>query len=257
MMEQMMCQQTYERACNLHYKEHNLNDALEIYKQIIDEYPNSPEAGYSKSQITKIENMSESEKQRYQSNEDSNNDNSDKKDEIIEKPDDYVYQSITPGFSIMLNILGFLVPYRSYKITSTAPPKKIRARLSAATTLDTDRFLFGHINGKLFKGEINGEHFVLEWIESGKHYPVKIEGTVTQHGTGSRISIEISERLLIYFFIGIYTILLLCSFVERLTMSRESFLVIVFCPLLIYLIIQAIFIAKVYRIKKLLKGIIK
>jgi hypothetical protein len=49
--------QMYQIAYKLHYTEKNLNEALVVYQEIVNKFPDSPEAGYSKTQIENIESM--------------------------------------------------------------------------------------------------------------------------------------------------------------------------------------------------------
>lgn len=56
----------YKQAYDYHYNTNEFSKALELYKQIISQFPESPEAGYSETQIENIENMSETEKTRYE-----------------------------------------------------------------------------------------------------------------------------------------------------------------------------------------------
>lgn len=47
----------YEKAYELHYKKENVAFAYYIYKKIINEYPNEPEARYANSQLANIESI--------------------------------------------------------------------------------------------------------------------------------------------------------------------------------------------------------
>lgn len=61
----MDSKELYKKAYNLHYSELNYSKALEIYKKIIKEFPESKEADYSKQQIEHITNRSLVEKNRH------------------------------------------------------------------------------------------------------------------------------------------------------------------------------------------------
>ena len=53
----------YKLAYELHYTDQNFGEALKVYKKIVNEYPNSPEAEYAKTQIISIENLAEKKSQ--------------------------------------------------------------------------------------------------------------------------------------------------------------------------------------------------
>ncbi len=46
----------YKNAYSIHYKEKNFDKALPLYQKIIEDFPNSAEAGYAKSQIDNVKN---------------------------------------------------------------------------------------------------------------------------------------------------------------------------------------------------------
>ena len=50
-------EQQYARAHAAHYSQHDLLGALRIYGQVIAGYPDTPEAGYSRTQILGIVNQ--------------------------------------------------------------------------------------------------------------------------------------------------------------------------------------------------------
>ena len=54
----------YEKAYNLHYFKSDFSKAIELYQEIIKDFPESEEAGYSKNQIENIENMGNLEKEK-------------------------------------------------------------------------------------------------------------------------------------------------------------------------------------------------
>lgn len=56
----MNANELYKKAYGLHYDESNYVEALKIYSQIINDYPESQEAGYSKAQIGNISKLQES-----------------------------------------------------------------------------------------------------------------------------------------------------------------------------------------------------
>ena len=96
-------------------------------------------------------------------------------------------------------IILLFLPYESYEITSSATPEEIMAGLSADTETRPPLFPLFYNGGKSFKGKIDREHFVISRIDRGRNYFLpKIEGTVTQHDTGRRISIVISNKSIIY-----------------------------------------------------------
>lgn len=49
-------QSMYSAAYNTHYENHDLHQALLLYKRVVEEHPSSNEAGYAKTQILNIEN---------------------------------------------------------------------------------------------------------------------------------------------------------------------------------------------------------
>ena len=61
----MNSKELYKTAYDLHYKFFNLDEAIKEYQQIIDEFPDSPEASYAKTQIANIQKMSEAEREKY------------------------------------------------------------------------------------------------------------------------------------------------------------------------------------------------
>ena len=108
MADVFYCKQLYEEAYDLHYHKHRFNEAVEIYKQIIDQYPDSPEAGYSKTQIGNIEKMSDMEKQRYASVESSGNNGVLNDTQMTVVSSESIPQSQTPTFSLLFNALGII-----------------------------------------------------------------------------------------------------------------------------------------------------
>jgi hypothetical protein len=48
-------EELYKRAHDLHHMSHNLDRAMELYKQIIEQFPESPEAQHARTQIESIE----------------------------------------------------------------------------------------------------------------------------------------------------------------------------------------------------------
>jgi hypothetical protein len=121
MYENITCQNLYQQAYDYHYKTYNLTKALEIYNQIIETYPYSDESKYSKTQIKNIQNMSESEKEKYninQENEENNKFNQTNQNqpinEIIQTNQiDQIYKLFetnfkTPILSTIFNIFSFL-----------------------------------------------------------------------------------------------------------------------------------------------------
>ena len=61
----MDSKELYKIAYNLHYSDFNIEKALELCKQIIQDYPDTNEAGYSKAQIENINKLFDSEKDIY------------------------------------------------------------------------------------------------------------------------------------------------------------------------------------------------
>lgn len=60
----MDSKELYTKAYNLHYSKGDFSKAIELYREIIKDFPESEEAGYSKNQIENIKNMSDSERER-------------------------------------------------------------------------------------------------------------------------------------------------------------------------------------------------
>ena len=60
----MDSKELYKKAYNLHYSKSDFSKAIELYQEIIKDFPESEEAGYSKNQIENIENMSNLEKEK-------------------------------------------------------------------------------------------------------------------------------------------------------------------------------------------------
>jgi uncharacterized protein YbjQ (UPF0145 family) len=52
----------FKSAYDLHYKQKNIEKALEVYNSILSQYPESKEAEYARNQIENINNMSEKDK---------------------------------------------------------------------------------------------------------------------------------------------------------------------------------------------------
>jgi tetratricopeptide (TPR) repeat protein len=98
----------YKHAYALHYTSNNYDEALECYNQLINEFPDSEEAGYAKTQIRNIENFLLFQKhQQSTQNSDSPSTTSSNVDKFdnrnIRIPDD-----TTPGLTTFFYILGIL-----------------------------------------------------------------------------------------------------------------------------------------------------
>lgn len=148
-----------------------------------------------------------------------------------------------------------LLPYESYEITSAAPPEEILAGLRADTEINPPLFPLFYNGGKSFKGNIDGEHFVISRISRGRNYSLpKIEGTVTQHDTGSSIRIVMSNKSIVYglIIVGFLFWAPLGKFQKRIP-AAEGVLVLAIC----YLLYIVFFNMEVNRSKKLLERIIK
>jgi hypothetical protein len=147
------------------------------------------------------------------------------------------------------------LPYESYEITSSALPEEIMAGLSADTETNPPLFPLFYNGGKSFKGKISREHFVISRIGRGRNYFLpKIEGAVTQHDTGSRINIVISNKSIIYglIIVGLLFWAPFGKFQERM-LAPEGISVLAIC----YLLFIVFFNVEVNRAKKLLGRIIK
>ena len=60
----MDSEELYDKARRLHYSDTYYDEALNLYKEIIEKYPDSIDAQYAKTQIETIEKMSADEKQK-------------------------------------------------------------------------------------------------------------------------------------------------------------------------------------------------
>lgn len=70
----MDAKQLYDQAYKLHYMDEDPQEALALYNQIIEEFPNSQEAKNSKSQIEQAKKMSNQQSKRKQIQTDSSSD---------------------------------------------------------------------------------------------------------------------------------------------------------------------------------------
>ena len=61
----MDSEELYDKARRLHYSDTYYDEALNLYKEIIEKYPDSIDAKYAKTQIENIEKMGAVEKQKY------------------------------------------------------------------------------------------------------------------------------------------------------------------------------------------------
>jgi rubrerythrin len=83
----------YSKAHDIHYLDKNIDRAYWLYKQIIDDFPDSKEAGYAKTQIQNIENSRNLEKVKEEKKIKKQSDIQVEKKELDEKPEDEIQKN--------------------------------------------------------------------------------------------------------------------------------------------------------------------
>jgi tetratricopeptide (TPR) repeat protein len=98
----------YDKAHKLHYSDANYDEALILYEEIIEKYPDSADAKYAKTQIENINHMSDVRKNAYISRKE--NSSNDFQPSKLEPEDNIGYFSfnamISPAIIKVLYVLG-------------------------------------------------------------------------------------------------------------------------------------------------------
>jgi uncharacterized protein YbjQ (UPF0145 family) len=70
----MNSKELFQNAYDLHYKKNQFDEALDLYKKLIDQFPQSEEAKYAQNQIDNINQMSQFEKEKHLNKTENNTD---------------------------------------------------------------------------------------------------------------------------------------------------------------------------------------
>ncbi|TEB12894.1 hypothetical protein Psfp_03632 [Pelotomaculum sp. FP] len=107
----------YKQAYNLHYKEGKSEEALTLYNQILNEFPSSKEATYSKSQISNIEGNVQKPKEKQQGHQETERQDTELSEYQVLVEERYptlrFIASMYKGLAILVGVIVIITMFRS------------------------------------------------------------------------------------------------------------------------------------------------
>ena len=138
-------QELYKEAYNFHYSFHDFSKAIELYKRVIEQFPESAEARYSRTQIENIENMSEIEKANYiKKQQEIQNSNSEEKKGKLKY---YSTYGTTKTISEFISFIGWGIVIISIIAAIIVIVKSSESRYGGVSLIDLLPLLGGAISG--------------------------------------------------------------------------------------------------------------